>query len=162
MERVEAHGGMIMKQTGLVVEDDQLIRDLVTIYLERNGYDVVQASDGEEAQQDFLAYHPCLIILNLMWTKMSREECCRWVRQRTRNEVSIIMLSAKSQVKDHIAGLKMGADTYVTKPVNASELMAHVEAVLRRTGHFCQRVVSDGLCIMPRKGEVLLYYQEIK
>lgn len=162
MEKVEAHGGMIMKQTVLVVEDDRLIRDLVTIYLERNGYDVVQASDGEEAQQVFLAHHPCLIILDLMLPKMSGEEFCHWVRQQTRNEVSIIMLSAKSQVKDKIAGLKMGADTYVTKPFNANELMAHVEAVLRRTGQFCQRVVSDGLCIMPRKGEVLLYDQEIK
>jgi len=162
MEADEPHGGMILKQTVLVVEDDPLIRDLVTIYLERNGYDVVQASDGEEAQQVFLTHHPCLIILDLMLPNMSGEEFCSWVRQQTQNEVSIIMLSAKSQVKDKIAGLKMGADTYVTKPFDANELMAHVEAVLRRTGQFCQRIVFDGLCMMPRKGEVLLYDQAIK
>lgn len=152
---------LIMKQTILVVEDDPMIRDLVTIYLEQDNYHVVQSEDGEEAQQAFLEYHPCLIILDLMLPKMSGEDFCKWVRQETRNEVSIIMLSAKSQIDDKIAGLKMGADTYVTKPFDPNELMAHVEAVLRRTSQFCQRITYNGLCIMPRKGEVLLYDKQI-
>ncbi|WP_102344943.1 response regulator transcription factor [Bacillus sp. Marseille-P3661] len=146
-----------MKQTILVVEDDKMIRNLVRIYLEKSGYDVVVASDGEEAKQVFLTYHPCLIILDLMLPKLSGEEFCMWVREQERNEVSIIMLSAKARVEDKITGLKMGADDYLTKPFDPEELIAHVEAVLRRTGQFCQKVTYRGLCIKPRKGEVLLY-----
>lgn len=151
-----------MKQTIMVVEDDKMIRDLVRIYLEKNAYDVVEASDGAEAKTVFLEKHPCLIILDLMLPKMSGEEFCAWVREQERNEVSIIMLSAKARIDDKIAGLKLGADDYLTKPFDPNELMAHVEAVLRRTGQFCQKVVHDGLCIKPRKGEVILFDKEVK
>lgn len=151
-----------MKQTIMVVEDDKMIRDLVRIYLEKNAYDVVEASDGAEAKTIFLEKHPCLIILDLMLPKVSGEEFCAWVREQERNEVSIIMLSAKARIDDKIAGLKLGADDYLTKPFDPNELMAHVEAVLRRTGQFCQKVVHDGLCIKPRKGEVILFDKEIK
>src|SRR5699024_11746065 len=74
---------------------------------------------------------------------------------------SILMLSAKARVDDKSAGLKMGADSYITKPFDPNELIAQVEAVLRRTGQFCQKIVCSGLAIMPRKGEVLLYDQKI-
>ena len=151
-----------MKQTIMVVEDDKMIRDLVRLYLEKNNYDVVEARDGEEAKAIFLTHHPCLIILDLMLPKVSGEEFCTWVRERERNEVSIIMLSAKAQIDDKISGLRLGADDYLTKPFDPNELIAHVEAVLRRTGQFCQKVVHEGLCMKPRKGEVLLYDQQIK
>lgn len=152
---------MKQTQTILVVEDDQMIRELVRIYLEKAGYHVVEASDGLKAQEVYLTHHPCLIILDLMLPKMSGEDFCKWVRERANNEVSIIMLSAKSQIENKISGLKMGADSYITKPFDPNELIAHVEAVLRRTGQFCQKVVYNGLCIMPRKGEVLLYDQDV-
>ncbi|MBP1948186.1 response regulator transcription factor [Virgibacillus litoralis] len=151
-----------MKQTILVVEDDMMIRELIKIHLEKNDYDVVEAADGEEAKSVFLKHHPCLVILDLMLPKVSGEDFCAWVRAQERNEVSIIMLSAKAKIEDKIDGLKMGADDYVTKPFDPNELMAHVEAVLRRTGQFCQKIVYDGLCIKPRKGEVLLYDKFIK
>lgn len=153
---------VLVKQTILVVEDDKMIRDLVRIYLEKNNYHVVEAADGEKAKDVFLKHHPCLIILDLMLPKVSGEEFCEWVQKQERNEVSIIMLSAKARVDDKIVGLKMGADTYVTKPFDPNELMAQVEAVLRRTGQFCQKIAYEGLCIMPRKGEVLLYDKQIK
>ncbi|HLR69390.1 response regulator transcription factor [Virgibacillus alimentarius] len=146
-----------MKQTVMVVEDDKMIRDLVSIYLKKNDYHVVEACDGEEAQEVFLEHHPCLIILDLMLPKIGGEEFCTWVREREGNDVSIIMLSAKSQIDDKISGLKLGADDYMTKPFDPNELIAHVEAVLRRTGQFCQKIVHEGLCIKPRKGEVLLF-----
>lgn len=151
-----------MKQTILVVEDNKMIRELIKIYLKKAGYDVVEAADGEEAKEVFLTKHPCLIILDLMLPKLSGEEFCTWVHEQERNEVSIIMLSAKSRTEDKIKGLKIGADDYLVKPFEPEELLAHIEAVLRRTGQFCQKIAYDGLCIKPRKGEVLLFDQEIK
>src|SRR5699024_9315190 len=114
--------------------------------------EVIEAEDGEIAKKLFLEHHPCLIILDLMLPKLSGEEFCKWVREGlNNNDVSIIMLSAKSQVGDKINGLRLGADNYVTKPFNPDELVAHVEAMLRRTGLVCQKITYDGLCIMPRK-----------
>lgn len=146
-----------MEQTVLVVEDDDMIRKLVRTYLEKDDYDVVEAVDGEQAKDVFLEHHPCVIILDLMLPKLSGEDFCRWIREQENHEVSIIMLSAKTHTTDKISGLKMGADSYVTKPFNPDELMAQVEAVLRRTGQFCQKLTYAGLTIKPRRGEVLLY-----
>lgn len=151
-----------MKQMIMVVEDDHMLRGLIKIYLERAGYDVVEAADGEAAKNTFLKHSPCLVILDLMLPKVSGEEICTWIREDLKNsDVSIIMLTAKSQTTDKIKGLRMGADHYVTKPFNPDELIAHVEALLRRTGKYCQKVTIDGLSIMPRKAKVLLYDQEI-
>ncbi|NGP45590.1 response regulator transcription factor [Bacillaceae bacterium SIJ1] len=150
-----------MKQTLLVVEDDPMIRNLIRLYLEKADYDVKTAGDGEEAKTIFLRDHPCLVILDLMLPKISGEELCQWFRDQENNEVSIIMLSAKASTNDKIQGLKMGADGYMTKPFEPEELVAQVEAVLRRTGQFCQKIAYGGLCIKPRKGEVLLYNQPI-
>jgi two-component system, OmpR family, alkaline phosphatase synthesis response regulator PhoP len=151
-----------MKPIILVVEDDKMIRELIKIYLTKAGYEVVEAADGEAAKDIFITKQPCLIILDLMLPKLSGEEFCTWVRTQERNEVSIIMLSAKSRTEDKINGLKIGADDYLVKPFEPEELLAHIEAVLRRTGHFCQKLTYDGLCIKPRKGEVILFNEEIK
>lgn len=152
----------MLKETILVVEDDVMIRNLIKIYLNKNGYDVIEAEDGERAKELFLKHHPCLIILDLMLPKISGETFCKWIRTDMNNkEVSIIMLSAKSQIGDKINGLKIGADNYITKPFNPDELVAHVEAVLRRTGIMCQKIAYEGLCIMPRKREVFLYDKSI-
>lgn len=151
-----------VNHTILVVEDDPMIRNLVRIYLEKENYHVVEAVDGEAAKEAFLTHHPCLIILDLMLPKVSGEEFCAWVREQNRSDVSIIMLSAKAKVDDKVAGLNMGADSYVTKPFDPNELMAHVGAVLRRTSQHCQKIAYDGLCMMPRKGEVLLYDEKIE
>ncbi|MDY0406481.1 response regulator transcription factor [Virgibacillus sp. 179-BFC.A HS] len=150
-----------MKQTILVVEDDQMIRRLIAIYLNKAGFDVVEAADGQAAKEVFLTYHPCLIVLDLMLPKVSGEDLCKWVRDQERNEVSIIMLSAKTKTTDKINGLKIGADDYLTKPFDPDELVAHVEAVLRRTGQYCQKITYNGLCIKPRKGEVLLFDRQL-
>lgn len=150
-----------MKQLILVVEDDKMIRNLVKIYLEKDGHEVIEAADGEEAKEVFLIYQPCLIILDLMLPNLSGEEFCKWVKEQAGNEVSIIMLSAKIKIEDKINGLTIGADSYMTKPFDPDELLAHVEAVLRRTGQFCQKITYDGLSIKPKKGEVLLFEEEL-
>ena len=146
----------------MVVEDDKMIRELILIYLKKNGYEVAEASDGEEAKAVFLEHRPCLIILDLMLPRVSGEEFYTWLRVQKHNEVSVIMLSAKVRIDDRISGLKLGADAYMTKPFDPNELIAQIEAVLRRTGQFCQKIVYEGLCIMPRKGEVLLYGKDVK
>jgi len=151
----------MMKQKILVVEDDPMIRQLITLYLKNADYDVVEAEDGEEAKQVFTHEQPCLVMLDLMLPKVSGEEVCQWIKDQGRNEVSIIMLTAKARTDDKIAGLKMGADDYITKPFSPDEMVAHVEAVLRRTGQFCQKITYKGLCIKPRKGEVWLNDQQI-
>ncbi|UTR11559.1 response regulator transcription factor [Evansella sp. LMS18] len=146
----------MVKQLVLVVEDDEMIRELLATYLEKQGYEVLTAEDGEEAIEKFQLNSPCLVILDLMLPKVSGEEVCRWIRGQERNEVSIIMLTAKVSSEEKINGLKMGADDYVIKPFSPDELMARVEAVLRRGGQFCQKISHEGLTIKPRKGEVLL------
>lgn len=151
----------MMSQTILVVEDNKLIRQLVRKYLEKNGYTVVEAGDGEEARHIFLEHHPCLVILDLILPKVSGEAFLRWLTEEEDADVSIIIVSAKSKVSDKIAGLNMGADSYLTKPFDPEELVAHVEAVLRRTGHLCQKITYDGLTIKPKKGEVLLFDQPV-
>ncbi|WP_422122416.1 response regulator transcription factor [Planococcus sp. X10-3] len=150
-----------MKTTILVVEDDQMIRDLISIYLKNAGYEVTAAATGEEAKKSFLDIQPCLVILDLMLPQISGEELCGWFRSQKRNEVSIIMLSAKAKTQDKINGLKIGADDYMTKPFEPDELVAHVEAVLRRTGQFCQRITHGALSIQPRKGEVQLFGKKL-
>ena len=150
-----------MNEKILVVEDDPMIMNLVTIYLEKAGYEVVTAEDGEKAKDMYFTHAPCLIILDLMLPKVSGEAFCRWVRKQDAREVSIIILSAKARTEDRIAGLKMGADDYLTKPFSPEELVAHVEAVLRRTGQHCQKITYDGLSIMPRKGEVTLNGEQL-
>ncbi|WP_082235277.1 response regulator transcription factor [Halobacillus massiliensis] len=147
----------------LIVEDDVKISNLIKLYLVRDNYQTLQAYDGEEARDLYLKHTPCLIILDLMLPSLSGEEFCRWVKSSEAPEdPAVIMLSAKARVDDKITGLRLGADDYMTKPFSPEELMAHVEAVLRRTGRLCQKIVHDGLIIKPRKGEVWLNHKEIK
>ncbi|WP_188378256.1 response regulator transcription factor [Halobacillus andaensis] len=146
----------------LVVEDDRKISNLIKIYLENYEYTVVQAYDGEEAKEVYLQHSPCLIILDLMLPKASGEEFCQWVKKGEMDDPAVIMLSARAKTNDKINGLRIGADDYMTKPFSPEELVAHVEAVLRRTGHFCQKIAIDGLVIKPRKGEVTLGGKQIE
>ncbi len=150
------------EETVLIVEDDPMICRLIEIYLQKSGYEVITAQDGVEAQKQFIRHAPCLVILDLMLPKLSGEDFCRWVRQEQRSEAAIIMLTAKISGQDRIAGLKMGADDYVTKPFSPEELVARVEANLRRVGHHCQKITHHGLTIKPRRGEVWLNGNQIE
>lgn len=146
---------MFLKQKILIVEDDVLFSTCLYDSL-RDKYDVIVANDAESAQQLFIDEYPCIILLDLILPKMSGELFCKWVREQGRQEVGIIMISSKSSTVDKINGLKIGADCYMTKPIMIEELIAQVEAIIRRIGLFCQKIVHNGLCIKPRKGEVLL------
>lgn len=118
------------KETILVVDDEKEIRDLITIYLKNEGYEVVQASDGEEGLLLLKQHKVHLIVLDIMMPHVDGIQMCRKVREIA--EMPIIMLSAKTQDMDKIVGLTMGADDYVTKPFNPLELIARIKSQLRR------------------------------
>ena len=115
----------------LVVEDEAMIREAVSLYIEKQGYHVLPAEDGREAIEIFQNNPVLFVILDLMLPGMSGEEVCQAIRRQSR--VPIIMLTARTQEEDVLKGLNMGADDYVTKPFSVKELYARMEVVLRRT-----------------------------
>lgn len=115
----------------LVVDDDVKIVELVKLYLNRDGYNVVNAYDGKEALRLARESHPDLIVLDIMLPGMDGLEICRLLRNES--SVPIILLTAKTTEQDRIVGLDLGADDYVTKPFSPKELAARVRAVLRRS-----------------------------
>lgn len=114
----------------LLVEDEKNIRDAVAAYLERAGYWVTPAADGQEAVDAFSLHQFDLVILDLMLPRLPGEKVCRIIRDTS--DVPIIMLTAKGEVEDRIVGLELGADDYLIKPFSPRELVARVRALLRR------------------------------
>ncbi len=115
----------------LVVDDERKILSLVRAYLEREGYRVIDATDGQQALEAFQREVPDLIILDLMLPEVDGLEVCREIRRTS--EVPIIMLTARDEDADKLIGLELGADDYITKPFSPRELVARVRAVLRRS-----------------------------
>ena len=132
-----------MKGAILVVEDEQAIADLVRAYLRREGFDVVWARSGEQELEE-LARHPVrLVVLDIGLPGIDGFEVCRRLRSRT--GVPILILSARDDEIDHVAGLEAGADDYVTKPLSPRELVARVKAILRRAGGSGAVLGEDGV-----------------
>ncbi len=146
----------LIGKTVLVVEDNPKIRKLVKIYLQKDGYEVMEAADGQEAMKKIEQFDPCILILDLMLPKISGEELCRWVREDLKSMMPIIMLTAKVSEKNRIQGFKLGADDYVVKPFSPVELMVRIEAVLRRTSSRCGKLSFTGFTLKPAKGEALI------
>ncbi|UCD98440.1 MAG: response regulator transcription factor [Chloroflexota bacterium] len=115
----------------LVVEDEPSIAEVVGLYLRRAGYQVIYAQDGIEAQTRIDSQSPDLIIMDLMLPIIDGFELTRWLRDRS--DIPIIMLTARRDEVDRIAGLEMGADDYILKPFSPQEVVSRVRAVLRRT-----------------------------
>ena len=115
----------------LVVEDEPSIAEVVGLYLRRSGYDVIFAKDGLEAQNKIESHSPDLIIMDLMLPIIDGFELTRWLRDQS--DTPIIMLTARRDEVDRIAGLEMGADDYILKPFSPQEVVSRVRAVLRRT-----------------------------
>ncbi len=139
--------------TILIVEDEPSIAEVVGLYLQRAGYQVTVAGDGEAALAVLAKQVPDLVVLDLMLPKVDGLEITRWLRAR--GDTPIIMLTARRDEVDRIAGLEMGADDYVVKPFSPQELVSRVRAVLRRTrGSFTGRgkrpLVFAGLRIDPQ------------
>lgn len=138
-----------MPKTVLIVEDDRNIADLLRLYLEKEGYEVAIALDGLRGVEEFRAIDPSLVLLDVMLPGMDGWGVCRTIRAESK--VPIIMLTAKSETEDKVAGLKQGADDYITKPFEMKEVLARIEAVLRRSGiepeRAARRLVFDKLII---------------
>ena len=143
----------------LVVDDEPNIREVVGLYLRREGYAVVSATDGEEALGLFRRERPDLVVLDLILPGMDGIEVCRRMREERR--VPLIMLTARGEEADRAVGLEAGADDYVVKPFRPRELMARVSALLRETearaGQADGGVLSfDGLRMDPKTREVVV------
>jgi two-component system response regulator RegX3 len=121
---------MVIAPTILVVDDEQSYRDALAIALEREGFRVEVAADGQEAIARFDDAQPSLVLLDVMLPEMSGLDVCRELRNRSR--VPIIMVTARNAEIDAVVGLEIGADDYVTKPFRLRELVARVRAALRR------------------------------
>ena len=115
----------------LVVEDDRNIAELLQMYLEKEGYTVTVAADGGQGLSAFRAQKPDLVLLDVMMPVMDGWAVCRAIRAE--GSTPVIMLTAKGETDDKVAGLKSGADDYITKPFEMREVLARIEAVLRRT-----------------------------
>ena len=134
----------------LIVEDDRNIAELLQMYLEKEGYAVTTAGDGGKGLEKFRTIKPDLVLLDVMMPVMDGWAVCNAIRSES--QTPIIMLTAKSETSDKVQGLKAGADDYITKPFEMREVLARVEAVLRRTAGTspekkARRLVFDKLTI---------------
>ncbi len=115
----------------MVADDDQNICELLRLYLEKEGYGVTLAHDGEAAVEQFFAETPDLVLLDIMMPKLDGWQVCREIRKKS--NTPIIMITAKGETFDKVLGLELGADDYVVKPFDTKEIVARIKAVLRRS-----------------------------
>ena len=139
-----------MNTTVLIIEDEAYISDLLKMYLAKEGYNVETAADGSEGLLQFRTKKPDLVLLDLMLPVVSGWDVCKAIRAES--QTPIIMLTAKSETEDKVMGLKLGADDYITKPFEMPEVLARIEAILRRSEPAQQettdrRLVFDKLTI---------------
>ena len=121
----------------LIVDDDTNICELLRLYIEKEGFDAALAHDGESALRKFESFFPDLILLDIMLPGLDGWQVCREIRKRS--SCPIIMLTAKGEVFDRVLGLELGADDYVVKPFETKEVIARINAVLRRSGKAADR-----------------------
>ena len=121
---------MAIKQKILIVDDDNNIAELISLYLMKECFDTEIVNDGEAALAKISTFNPDLILLDIMLPGMDGYQVCREVRAKS--SIPIIMLSAKGEVFDKVLGLELGADDYIEKPFESKEMVARVKAVLRR------------------------------
>jgi DNA-binding response OmpR family regulator len=155
--------GPAARASVLVVDDEPTIAEIVARYLDRAGYETRVAGDGNAALAAVSERRPDLIVLDLMLPGVDGLEVMRRVRERDRDPSAIILLTAKGDESDRIVGLRLGADDYVVKPFSPAELVARVDAVLRRVDHAADPgppIVKDGLAIDPAARRVLVDGEE--
>ena len=145
----------------LIVDDDPKVCETLDRYLAHAGYVTASALDGAKALEVVQTFAPDLIVLDLMLPRVGGLEICRMLRETS--AIPIIMLTAKTTEHDKLTGLSLGADDYLTKPFSPRELVARVEAVLRRTGTTgtTPRIIAGALTIDPERCEVTVAGQSV-
>ena len=141
---------MAEKQKVLIVDDDENIAELISLYLMKECYETKIVNDGEEALKAFPVFKPNIILLDLMLPGIDGYQVCREIRMTS--QVPIIMLSAKGEVFDKVLGLELGADDYMIKHFDSKELVARVKAVLRR-----YQPASQAAAVPPQQGNYVEY-----
>jgi two-component system, OmpR family, phosphate regulon response regulator PhoB len=142
--------------TVLVVDDEPTIREIVVGYLKRDGYETLEAADGNRARKMLETERPDLVVLDVMLPGVDGLELCHWIR--TSSRLPVILLTARGEESDRIVGLDLGADDYVTKPFSPRELAARVRTVLRRAELDVvadKRLCFDGLLIDSSSRDVI-------
>ncbi len=142
---------MAEKQKVLIVDDDENIAELISLYLIKECYETMIVNDGESALKAFPEFKPNIILLDLMLPGMDGYQVCRELRSTS--QVPIIMLSAKGEIFDKVLGLELGADDYMIKPFDSKELVARVKAVLRRY----QQPAAPAVSSSEQQGEFVEY-----
>ena len=121
---------MSVKQKILIVDDDVHIAELISLYLNKEGYETKEVYSGDKAVKAFLSFAPNLVLLDIMLPEMNGYDVCKEIRKIS--NIPIVMLTAKGETFDKVLGLELGADDYIVKPFEPKELIARVKAVLRR------------------------------
>ncbi|GAA0737496.1 response regulator transcription factor [Clostridium oceanicum] len=150
-----------MRGNVLVVDDEIKIIEVVTLYLENEGYNVFSSLNGIDAIEKYKSCNPDLIILDLMLPDVSGEEICKRIRKES--QVPIIMLTSKSTEEDILSGYSLGTDDYITKPFSPKQLVAKINAILKRVkiAEDTKLYFSDGLIIDPISHQVVKKGKEI-
>jgi DNA-binding response OmpR family regulator len=154
---------MAAMTTVLVVDDEPIVRDVVVRYLQRDGFETLEAADGDTARKLIETGSPHLVVLDVMLPGIDGLALCRWIRSR--GELPVIMLTARGEEADRIVGLELGADDYVTKPFSPRELAVRVRTVLRRTAHASlpdERLDFGRLAIDARSREVTVGEERLR
>lgn len=129
----------------MVVDDDEHIAELLSLYLNKEGYETKEVYSGRKAIEDFTLFSPHLVLLDIMLPEIDGYQVCRELRKIS--SVPIIMLTAKGEIFDKVLGLELGADDYIVKPFDSKELVARVKAVLRR--YETKDEVSNNQIVVP-------------
>ncbi len=149
--------------TVLIVDDEPIVREVVVRYLKREGYETLEAGDGDDARALLEREQPDLVVLDVMLPGTDGLELCRWIRSRS--ALPVILLTARGEEADRIVGLELGADDYVTKPFSPRELAARVRTVLRRSAPIEaveERLTFEGLALDASTREVRREGEELK
>ncbi|MDJ0749212.1 MAG: phosphate regulon transcriptional regulator PhoB [Woeseiaceae bacterium] len=148
----------------LVVDDEQAIREMIAFHLSRAGYDVIEACDCREAREAIADHRPDLALVDWMLPDISGLELTRMLkREKDYEDLAIIMLTARAEERDKIIGLEGGADDYITKPFSPRELVARIQAVLRRAKAANDEVINAGVLELDAAGHrVLSNGKEVK
>lgn len=147
-------------KTILVIDSNIENRAILRFHLTRQGFEILEAVDGQTAREMYLKHDPCFVLLETSLPDMDGLEVCSWMRYELDSNVPIIIVSSNNTDQDRIEGLKQGADDYIGKPYNIEELSVRIETVLRRTANRCSKLSYKGLTIKPLKG-VVKFHDEV-